>query len=136
VTETNKALYRAFIDGYNSGDLGSLDPLVAEDFAHHNNEVTLTLAQFKRGAEWVRSGIPDFQLEIVDLIAEGDRVVARMLGTGTHSRSLYGETPTAARVVLHVTDVVRVEDGRLAEDWETMDELDLRRQLRALPAGM
>jgi predicted ester cyclase len=134
VTDSNKSVVGEFIARYNSGDIDSLDALFAAGYRHHSNDAVLTAEQFKRGVAWIRRGMPDFRLEILDLVAEHDRVALRMLGTGTHEGSLFGEAPTAARIVLHIQYLCRIEDGHLAEDWEAVDEMDLRRQIGAAPA--
>jgi steroid delta-isomerase-like uncharacterized protein len=134
VTEANTALLRRYIERYNERAWDSLKELLAADYIHHSNADELSAEQFVRGAEWIIAGIPDFRVEFVDLVAEGDRAVARWLGTGTHATSMFGEAPTSRSVALCGFTMFRFADGRIAEDWEVMDEGDLRRQIGA-PAG-
>ena len=127
-----KAVLRRYIDAYNRAAYDEIDDLVTSDYVHRNNADALTLAQFKRGAAWIRAGLPDFALEIADLIAEGDRVAARWIGRGTHAASLFGEPVSGRTITLYGMTVYRFEAGRIAEDWEAMDEADLRRQVGVL----
>lgn len=60
--------------------------------------------------------------EILDQIAQGDKVVTRM-----------GIPPTGRRVEIHVIDIVRLVDGRIVEHWNIVDRLGLLQQLGALP---
>jgi len=48
---------------------------------------------------------------------------------GTHRASLLGETPTLRTVALDGITIYRFENGLIAEDWEMMDEQQLRRQI-------
>jgi len=134
VSEANKMVVRRLMELYNDADWDGLDDVMSADYAHHNNGGSLTLAQFKRGAAWVRVGIPDFHIEIEDLVAEGDRVAARGVGRGTHLGSLFGEVPTSRAIALHITMIYRLQDGHVMEDWEAMDEYDLRSQIGAVAA--
>ena len=49
---------------------------------------------FRRYVQLVRDAFPDFHNTIEDLIAEDDRVAARLRYTGTHSGPLFGVAPT------------------------------------------
>jgi predicted ester cyclase len=66
------------------------------------------------------------------MVAERDRVAARGVGRGTHLGSMFGEPPTSRPVAMHIIVIYRLQDGRVAEDWEAMDEHDLRRQVGAV----
>jgi steroid delta-isomerase-like uncharacterized protein len=129
VSETNKALLRRYIERYNARDWEGLRALLIDDYVHHSNADELTADQFVRGAEWIMAGIPDFTIELLDLVAEGDRVAARYVGTGTHAASMLGETPTSKRIALNGITVFRFVDGRIAEDWEAIDYDDLSKQI-------
>jgi steroid delta-isomerase-like uncharacterized protein len=119
-----------FLDAYNRGEWDRLDQLMTPDYVHHNCEQELDLAQFKQGAAWIRNGLPDFRVEFVDFIGEGDKIAVRFTGHGTHLGSLAGEPPTSNRVILHGVMIYRFRDGLIAEDWEAMDEQQLLNQTR------
>ncbi len=131
MSEANTAVLWEFLDAYNTGHWDRLDRFVAEGYLHHSNDDALTLAQFKRGAAWIRAGIPDFHVEIEDIFGSGDRVAVRLVGRGTHLGSLYGEAASSRRITLHVISIYRLAEGLIAEDWEAMDEADLRKQVGA-----
>ena len=129
MSDANREVMRQLLDAYNAAEWDRLDDLVLPTYAHHNNAQTLNLAQFKRGAAWLRSAMPDFRLDIVDEVADGNRVAIRFIGRGTHAGSLFGEAPTHKELALHGQTFYRFEDGSVAEDWEVMDEGDMRRQV-------
>jgi steroid delta-isomerase-like uncharacterized protein len=77
----------------------------------------------------LRAAFPDLRVEINDLIAEGDKVVARNTVTGTHRGEFMGIPPTGRRVAYDEIFVVRFADGRIAETWGVVDLASLMRQL-------
>ncbi len=131
MSEANKALLRRYIELYNERAWDGLQELLTDDYVHHSNADELTAAQFVRGAEWIIAGIPDFRVELIDLVAEGDRVAARSVGAGTHEASMLGEAPPSRRIALHGITLFRLVEGRIAEDWEAIDYADLSKQIGA-----
>lgn len=83
-----------------------------------------------------RAAFPDFACELEDVIAAGDRVVVRGTASGTHSQPFLGLEPTGRRASWGFVDVLRLEDGKIAEHWGAGDELALVEQLggRIVPA--
>ncbi|MDX1600271.1 MAG: ester cyclase [Anaerolineales bacterium] len=79
-------------------------------------------------ARW-REGFPDFRFEVDDLVAEGDRVAARVSYTGTHKGEVLGIDPTGRKVHVHEMMFFRMENERIAEVWEVPDRYSLRSQL-------
>ena len=80
-----------------------------------------------------RRGFPDVVSTIEDLIAEGDKVVARWRSRATHRGEYMGITPTGKNVELTGISVYRVEGSKIAESWNSEDQLGLIRQLGAVP---
>ena len=127
----HETLINRYVSAYNAHAWEQLGELLRADYVHHNNGARLDVDQFIRGAEWIRSGLPDFTVEVLDTVSEGDRIAVRFVGRGTHLGSFFGEPVTSRTVTLYGTTVFRIADGRIAEDWEQMDEADLRRQVAA-----
>ncbi len=70
---------------------------------------------------------------IEDLIAEGDRVVARVTVEGTHRGAFMGRPPTGNRVRYTTTTTYRIAEGKIQEDWENWDGMGFARQVGLLP---
>lgn len=87
-----------------------------EDYALHVREFT---HQYGR-----------FEFDIVDLIADGDRVYARWTQRGHHLASIDGESPTGKPLLELASAVYRVSDGRIVEYWIQIDRMGLARQLQ------
>jgi steroid delta-isomerase-like uncharacterized protein len=76
---------------------------------------------------------PDRRVDIEDLIATGDRVVARAIMHATHTGPLGDIAPTGQRVRLASTIIYRFDAGRVAEEWEIFDKLGMYQQLGVAP---
>src|SRR5215203_1486449 len=72
--------------------------------------------------------------DILDMIAEGDKVAVRYTVEGTHEGELLGVPPTGRRVSIESFTVERVSDGRIREHWHVTDTLDMMQQMGAIPA--
>jgi predicted ester cyclase len=70
---------------------------------------------------------------IEDLIAEGDKVVARWTSHATHQGEYMGISPTGEEVEFTGISVYRIEAGKIAESWSVEDELGLMRQIGVVP---
>ena len=136
MSEENKKLARRFVERFSQKDLDVFDELLAPDF------VDLTPAP---GAEPTREGwkqnvsrgewtaMPDLHFEIVEQIAEGDRVVNRLAVRGTHTGEFMGSPPTGKAITFSGTDTYRVAGGKLAENWASADWLSMMQQLGVTP---
>jgi predicted ester cyclase len=120
--ERNKRAVRRLIDEvFNRGQLSAIDELYAESLA---GSVREWIAPF-------RDSFPDVRMEILDLIAERDKVVGRFTCSATHAGEWRGQEPTGRRFedVDEVT-IFRFADGRIIETWSLEDDLGRLRQLR------
>ena len=115
-TETNKAIARRFFEEvYNKRNLAVIDQLLAPDIVNHSTGV--------RGLESVRlvmtSGLakyPDVRVIFEDFIAEGDKVAIR----GTDH---FTDPSSGKKVSLPWIEIVRIEEGKLAEAWYQSDTI-------------
>ena len=138
--EANKILVRRwFQEVWNEGREKSIDELFAVDGVAHGLGDTETdvrgPAQLKPFVRNLRGALPDIQISIEDIAAEGDKVVVRLLVTGTHTGNGLGVPPTGRPVRIAGIVLVRVSGGQLVEGWNSWDQLGLLRQIGALPAA-
>src|SRR5919202_435092 len=103
---------------------GNLDA-AAELFAAEQAEAA------RQEAADYRRGFPDVANTIEDLIAEGDKVVARWRSRATHKGEYMGILPTGKEVEVTGTTLYRIEGGKIAEVWNVEDKLGLLRQIGA-----
>jgi steroid delta-isomerase-like uncharacterized protein len=137
----NKALLTRIEEALSSGDwelmTKTIDEVVAPDA-----QISTPLPIEATGADLLKEvfgrlhrAFPDLHVTIEDLIAEGDKVVARNTVTGTHQGEYMGLPPTGNSVRYNEVFICRFVDGQLAETWGMVDALSLQRQLGGLPAG-
>jgi steroid delta-isomerase-like uncharacterized protein len=79
----------------------------------------------------VQGALPDFHNQIEEMVAEGNRVVARLTYTATHRGEIFGVAPTGKRISYAGAAFFRIENGRTAQGWVLGDLAGLLRQLGA-----
>ena len=91
----------------------------------------------RRARAWIdpfRGAFPDFRMEIVELIAEGDKVVAHFRCSGTHEGAWLGQPPTGRRFEdVDEIYIFQVREGRLTDAVAVEDNVSRLRQLGMLP---
>jgi predicted ester cyclase len=81
------------------------------------------------------AALPDGRLHLDDVIAAGDRVACRVRIVGTHTGGdLLGVPSTGAPIEVNGQTILRYENGRCVERWQSMDALGVLQQLGAIPA--
>src|SRR6476659_7034200 len=99
--ETGKELVRTlFEEDISRGNEEVLAGIIHPDFFDHTNPPGMQhgLDGHKAIVRLFRAVFPDLQWAIDDLIAEGDKVVARTTMRGTHQGDFFGLPPTGRRV--------------------------------------
>ena len=77
----------------------------------------------------IRAAFPDHDARVLQMVGEGDLVATHKTFTGTHLGEFLGVPPTGRRATIRVMDVVRYEDGLIAEHWNVIDVAGLMAQL-------
>jgi predicted ester cyclase len=79
------------------------------------------------------AALPDGRLEVLDVIAAGDRIAGRMRIAGTHTGGdLLGVPASGAPIEVNAQTIMRYENGRCVERWQAQDTFGLLQQLGAL----
>jgi len=130
-TEANKEIVRRYQEAYNTANYDALDEVVAADVLTPN--MISTMPRGLEGAKLVHqktvTGMPDYHTAIEDLIAEGDKVAARVRITGTHIGDFYVIPPTGKHIDLSGIYIVRIADGKIVEHWGEENGSEVLRQL-------
>jgi len=81
------------------------------------------------------SAFPDFEMEIVEVVAKGEKAAVRWHATGTFSGAtkFEGLAPNGASVDVQGCDVLTVREGRIHHNDAYMNGTEMLRQLGALP---
>ena len=124
--EANKELVRRLVEAVNGRDLDQLDLIAAGEFA----------SVAKRWIRPFQGSFPDFQMRIVDLVAEDDKVVAHFKCSGTHRAEWLGVAATERRFEdVDEVYLFRVEGGKLVAGTGVEDNLSRMHQLGIRSVG-
>jgi predicted ester cyclase len=119
--EANKQLVRRLVEEVvGRRNLDVLDELAASELAR----------MARRWVDPFQSAFPDFEMEVVELIAEGDVVVGHFKCSGTHRGEWLGVPATGRRFEgVDEIYIFRVEGGKLVSGLGVEDNLTRLRQL-------
>lgn len=136
-TEDNKALVRRWLQDVDTGDVGVVDKYVAPSIVDHNPPPFQGPATGIEGARhafsYALGAFSGFRHEIEDQFADGDHVITRITGYGTHSGEFMGIPATGREVKMEGIAIHRIVDGQLVEHWAQVDSTSLLMQLGAIP---
>ena len=140
VTVDHAVTMRSTYERINKGDIAGFGDLVADDFVEHQGAGGPGIPPTKEGTlEFFRTllaAFPDWRMSVEDLIAGGDKTVARVTVTATHKGEFMGVPPAGARVEVQLIDIMRFDvAGLVCEHWGVADMLSLLQQLGVVPAG-
>lgn len=114
----------------NGKNLELLDELLSPDYVWHGPGQDAG----KEAYEMYLSAFPDLKMTAEDRFSAGDKVVTRFVSEGTHRGDLPSIPATGKRVSgIAGIFISRVEDGRIVEEWEQFDEVEMMKQLGVLP---
>ena len=129
---------RRLYDLINAGDIDGFGRQFADDFAEREELPGFppTRAGVIQYFRMLIAAFPDLRMVPEDVIASGDKAVARVRVTGTHRGPFGGISATGKRVEVNLIDIIRFgDDGRVREHWGVVDQLAMMQQLGAIPAG-
>ena len=135
----HSATMRRTYDLINAGDLDAFGELLAEGFIEH--EELPGLAPTKEGVlelfRGYKAAFPDLRMDAEDILASGDKAVARVKATGTQKGEFMGMPASGKSVDIQLIDIMRFDDaGLVCEHWGVMDMLSMLQQLGAAPEGL
>jgi predicted ester cyclase len=124
------ALLDKYVAAVNAHDTSSFAEIHTENYIQNSGRSPNGLAAQIENFRGIFGRMPDVQARVEDRIIAGDKVVARMTFSATHTQPLQGIAPTGRRFTLRTIDIWRVENGKLAEHWDIVDYPGLQKQLR------
>ena len=136
-TEANKASMRRFYDEvFNKKNRAAIDEFIDPQQVDHAAPPGTPggLEGAKHTVTMYLTAFPDLHFTVEDLIAEGDKVVARLTTRGTQQGVFMGIPPTGKHVTVTGIDINRLAGGKSVEHWLNMDTLGLLQQLGVIPA--
>jgi steroid delta-isomerase-like uncharacterized protein len=136
-TDDNKAIVRRFVDEiFVQGRKDTVDELLADDFVAHTWPSTgHPKDDLKAAIDRTSGALEDPGFTIEDLIAEGDRVAARLTTSATQVGPFMAMPASGKRYEIGEIHIFRLRDGKVVEHWHQMDQMAMMKQLGAMPGG-
>jgi len=133
----NKAVVRRYYDEVlNQRKVDVLDQIAVEDYVEHDPFPGQGngLADLKARVAALQHMFNPLRFTVEDVIAEGDKVVARNTVTGTHQGEFMGVGPTGKSVTYNEIFIFRFADGLVVETWGVVDVYAQMKQIGVIPA--
>jgi len=130
----NKKIVQRYQEIYNSNDLDALGEVVSEDLLTPKimSGIPIGIEGAKAAYRIMLTGFPDYQTIIDDLVAEGDKVAARITMSGTNTGSFMGIPVTGKHASFTGIYIARIVNGKIVEHWGEEDGVSLLQQLGIL----
>ena len=131
--EGNRAIAAAMVERVmNQGDLAAAEEYYAAGYVEHD----VLPPAIPPGPEGIRqlfgmlrAAFPDLHYSVDDVVAEGDKVVQRVTGSGTMRGPLFGMPDTGRSASWSEIHVSRFAGGKVVEHWSVTDQLGMLQQL-------
>jgi steroid delta-isomerase-like uncharacterized protein len=134
--EENKAFERRLYEEiYIKKNSAAIDQFFATNWVCHPSPPGMSsgLEGMKQWHALNNKAIPDMQVKLEDMIAEGDKVACRWTATGTHKDEFMGVPATNKQITLTGIHIDRIANGKVVETWNYSDMLGVMQQLGAIP---
>ena len=125
---------RRFLEASVASDQTAFKELLASDFVAHLAGGPQNRETFLQHNNVFNVAFIDRQFSVRDLIAEGDKVMARTTWRGTHSANFRGLPPTGKQIEISAFIMDRIKDGKIVEHWSLFDMMSMMQQLGLFPA--
>jgi len=122
---TNKTVVSAIEEAWNTGNMSRLDNHFAPGYQNHAAMpgMPADLGTAKKAHAMAMQAFPDRKVELLDIIAEGDRVSirTRVTGTNTGGAFWFGAAANDRSIDFESWALYRLEDGKVTESWGLND---------------
>jgi steroid delta-isomerase-like uncharacterized protein len=135
-SDQKRLVRRFYSEVWDRHDLSRLGEILQPDFSFRGSlgPELKGHAQFADYVNGVHAALADFRCDILDLVEEGEKVVARMRFHGKHRGPLLGRPATGRHVEWAGSAHFRFAGGRIADLWVLGDIHGLAQQFDAAPA--
>jgi predicted ester cyclase len=124
-TETVTAFIEAF---WNQNDLDCTDQFLSADYQELSYQSKEGMKQF---AGKIVEAFPDKHYTVEEIIAQGEKVIVRMVVKGTNKGMFMGNSPTGNSIDVTLYRQYRVVDGKIVEHRGWIDMVTMWRQIQA-----
>lgn len=134
----NKALVKEFYDAFGKNDPRTMNELLTAKYGVQDSTVVFDSSYSKYDAfsknlsvrmQALHQALPEFKLQIIEMMAEGNKVLARIQIQGIQRGSFLGVEPTDKPVVIKIFAVFTIESGKISHINEVWNELGVMKQI-------
>ncbi len=132
VVEQNKELIRNYLKEMDKKNFEIFNEVYAPDaktYYPSNSSESTSVEQTVSMTKSIYAAFPDFTHNIEELIATGDKVILRLIDTGTHEGEFNGIPATGKKIEIGVIAIVYFKEGKIVEVREEYDMIGLMQQL-------
>jgi predicted ester cyclase len=131
--DKNIAAVKKYHEIWSNGNIEELDKIIVPNFKSHfiGGFEYQGIDGAKNSVLETKKAFPDWKEEIVDIIAQDDKVVTRYHSTGTQFGNWDGIDSTGNKVDIYEASIYRLEKGKIVEQWGFWDEINLKKQMSA-----
>src|SRR5699024_4665904 len=123
--ESRKSIVAELYHAYSSGSVEHLESIVAPDFVDHSPAPGQSsgVDGLKQSVAAFRTAFPDGEVVPRELLADRDKVVARVSLTGTHIGDFHGVPPSDHRMIADGIETFQFRNGVIVEAWSLFGPL-------------
>ncbi|MFM0176613.1 ester cyclase [Paraburkholderia sediminicola] len=135
--ESNKLLMSRFVEFINTASEALAEELVDANAIFHapvSPDPFIGPHGYMEILGMMRSGFPDIQWTLEEMVAENDTVAARFIMRGTHQATFFGVPASGKKIQVQAVNFYRFSNGRIVEERGQPDLLALLQQIGAIPA--
>jgi steroid delta-isomerase-like uncharacterized protein len=129
--ESTAIAYRIMDEMFTRGWLEAANEIYATDHVSHDaaNPGVDGPEAMKHLVAGYREAFPDLEITVEDVISSGEKVVIRWVARGTHKGTLVNIAPTSRQIVVTGMHILRMQKGKVQEEWVNWDTLGMMQQL-------
>ncbi|CAE6689135.1 hypothetical protein R75461_00964 [Paraburkholderia nemoris] len=135
--ESNKLFMSRFVEFINTANEVLAEELVDANAIFHapvSPDPFIGPQGYMKILGMMRSGFPDIQWTLEEMVAENDTVAARFIMRGTHQATFFGVPASGKKIQVQAVNFYRFSNGKIVEERGQPDLMALLQQIGAVPA--
>jgi steroid delta-isomerase-like uncharacterized protein len=128
-----KAVAQGMYDSVRAGsDIdAAVERYMAEDFVEHEAVPGLgaTRDTPREMFKMMHAAFPDFRMEVLEMLQDGDKVVTRLKMRGTHQGEFMGVPASGNQIEVDTIDIMQFRDDKCIAHWGVMDSGAMMQQI-------
>ena len=124
----NKAVIHRWLEAWKAQDLAALDTIFASNYTV--NEVPIGVAGVQQAVRFLHAALSEIAVELMEIVAEEDKVVVRWIVRGWHKGEFMGIAATRKQLELHGINIYQIVDAKIVSNYEETNILEVVQHLK------